>query len=158
MFRGFLFLPLNQVPFHTLLFATNINDNYTNSHLSVFSSNQILVSAHRKVVRYKEHSPKEAQPHSGAGGAVQVQHAPGPQGDGPAGQEVGPHRPANPNMVAPATGSGQAVHPGQVLREFVAGHLLHVQLLVRHVCAVGQGVAVGHQELLVWLSAPVAGQ
>lgn len=40
----------------------------------------------------------------------------------------------------------------------MALHLLRVQLHLRHVRAVGQVLDVGHQELLAWLSAPVAGR
>lgn len=58
-------------------------------------------------------------------------------------------------MVAPSESTGQADYAGQVLRKLLAMYLLHIQLHLRLHRDVGQTMAVGHQELLVWLSAPV---
>lgn len=56
-------------------------------------------------------------------------------------------------MVEAAQGTGQADDAGEVQRELLAMHLLHLQLHLRHDCHVGQVVAVGHQAVLVQLPA-----
>lgn len=50
---------------------------------------------------------------------------------------------SNRTMVAIATCPRQTIDAGEILRKFLAMHLLYVQFCVRHYCAVEQTVAVG---------------
>lgn len=57
-------------------------------------------------------------------------------------------------MVAATQGTRQTDHSGEVLRELLAMHVLHLQLRLRDDRDVGQGLAVEHQRMLVQLPTP----
>lgn len=67
-------------------------------------------------------------------------------------QAGGHDRTANRTMVAIPKGPRQTIDASQILRELVALHLLHVQLCIRLVRAVGQAMVLGREKLLVRLS------
>lgn len=55
-------------------------------------------------------------------------------------------------MVALSTGPGQTINIGEILREFLAMHVLCVQLRIRTDCVMGQTMVLGRKTLLVWIS------
>lgn len=67
-------------------------------------------------------------------------------------QTCGHDRASNRTMVAIPKSPRQTIYTSQILREFVAFHLLHVQLCIRHVCVVGQAMVLGCEKLLGRLS------
>lgn len=74
--------------------------------------------------------------------------------DNSVGKTARSQREASRAMVAPPSQPGQALHPGEVLREHVEVYILPVQLLVRAVYTLGQRVAVGYRPLLYRIPSP----